>query len=251
LKDRNTMFKFATLTAAIGMIFYMSAGWAQNIDAGEAVFKKCKGCHQIGPDAVNKVGPALTDIVGRAAGVSEGFKYSASMVEAGKKGLVWTDEQIAAYLEDPTQYLRTYLDDKTARSAMSFKLGKPEDRVDAVAFLKSAGGKGTAAAVPEGPTEARSIEEIVKDQVFETAFLDDPANIAAGKEIWFTQCTHCHGYKAYPGKAPKLKPAKYKPTFVFKRVYAGFKKMPAWNEVYSIDEVRQVVAYVKSQGFAP
>lgn len=81
--------------------------------------------------------------------------------------------------------------------------------------------------------------------------MNDPANFAAGKELWFGQCTHCHGFKAYPGKAPKLKPAKYKPEFVFKRIYKGFKKMPAWNEVYTIDEIRQIVVYVKGQGFAP
>jgi mono/diheme cytochrome c family protein len=95
------------------------------------------------------------------------------------------------------------------------------------------------------------VEEVIADQVFTAEFLEDPANFEAGKEIWFAQCTHCHGYKAYPGKAPKLKPRKYKPTFVFKRVYKGFKKMPAWSDVFTIDEIRQVVAYVKGQGFAP
>jgi cytochrome c len=249
------MLKRVSLTAVLGLILSVGAGWAQDVEAGEKVFKKCKACHQIGPDAQNKVGPELNNLIGRNAGASEGFEYGASMLQAGEKGLVWSDETVAAYLEDPTKYLRAYLDDSKARSGMSFKLNKEQDRLDVVAFL---GTSGTEAAAQPAQTEAvdavaetRTIDEIVDDQVFDAAYLDDPANIAAGKEIWFAQCTHCHGYKAYPGKAPKLKPAKYKPPFVFKRVYKGFKKMPAWNEVYSVEEVRQIVAYVKSQGFAP
>lgn len=86
---------------------------------------------------------------------------------------------------------------------------------------------------------------------FTEAFLNDPKIFEQGKELWFEQCTHCHGYKAYPGKAPKLKPKRYKPAFVYKRVSKGFKKMPAWEDVYEKDELRAVVAYVKSKKFSP
>ena len=65
------------------------------------------------------------------------------------------------------------------------------------------------------------------------------------------QCRHCHGRSAYPGKAPKLKPRKYTPEFVFDRVTNGFRKMPAWKEVYSADERRAIVAYVLSREFSP
>ncbi len=86
---------------------------------------------------------------------------------------------------------------------------------------------------------------------FTDAYLADPANFAKGKEIWFEQCTHCHGYKAYPGKAPKLKPRRYKPAFVYKRITKGFKKMPAWDEVYDEEERMAIVAYVMSKKFSP
>ncbi len=245
------MLKLVSMIAAIGLFLSGGAGWAQDPAVGEAVFKKCKACHQIGPDAENKLGPVLNDLIGRPAGSAEGFKYGPSILSAGEKGLVWTTEDLANYLEDPTKYMRAYLGDEKARSAMTFKLRKEQDRLDVIAYLGTAVTAEAALAAPETPDETRTIEEIVADQVFTAEFLEDPVNFAAGKEIWFAQCTHCHGYKAYPGKAPKLKPAKYKPEFVFKRVYKGFKKMPAWNEVYSIDEVRQVVAYIKGQGFAP
>jgi mono/diheme cytochrome c family protein len=83
------------------------------------------------------------------------------------------------------------------------------------------------------------------------AFLSDPANIATGEALWAQQCRHCHGRSAYPGKAPKLKPRKYTPQFVFDRVTNGFRKMPAWKEVYSEDERRAIVAYVLSREFSP
>ena len=86
---------------------------------------------------------------------------------------------------------------------------------------------------------------------FTEEYLNDPEVFEAGKELWFEQCTHCHGYKAYPGKAPKLKPAKYTPEFVYKRVTKGFKKMPGWEDVYEDEELRAVVAYVKHRKFSP
>ena len=245
------MLKIVSLTAAIGLFLSASAGWAQDAEAGKAVFKKCKACHQVGPDAQNKAGPILNDIVGRQAGSLEGFKFRKSIVAAGEKGLIWTEAEIAAYLEDPKNYLRDYLDDPKAKSGMAFKLKKEQDRLDVAAYLGSIGSTDAAAAESETPVETRSVEEVIADQEFTAAFLEDPVNVEAGKEIWFAQCTHCHGFKAYPGKAPKLKPRKYKPTFVFKRTYKGFKKMPSWKDEFTIDEIRQVVAYVKSQGFAP
>lgn len=245
------MLKLVPLITAIGLFITAGAGTAQDAEAGKAVFKKCAACHQVGPDAANKTGPALNDLIGRKAGTVDGFKYRPSIVAAGEKGLLWTEEELTAYLEGPTKYLKTYLDDSNARSSMSFKLKKEQQRLDVVAFLKSTGSEDTAAAEPEAPVETRSVEEVIADQVFTEEFMADRANFDAGKEIWFAQCTHCHGFKAYPGKAPKLKPGKYKPGFVFKRVYKGFKKMPAWNDVYTIDEIRQVVAYIKGQGFAP
>jgi mono/diheme cytochrome c family protein len=86
---------------------------------------------------------------------------------------------------------------------------------------------------------------------FTEQVLNDPKNIEVGEAIWQEQCTHCHGAKAYPGKAPKLKPAKYKPDFVWHRVYNGFRGMPPWGEVYTREELIGVVAYVKSHQFAP
>ena len=86
---------------------------------------------------------------------------------------------------------------------------------------------------------------------FTEAFLNDPANIGTGKEVWVEQCRHCHGKSAYPGKAPKLKPRRYTPEFVYKRVTFGFRKMPAWEDIYDQNQRMGVTAYILSREFSP
>jgi mono/diheme cytochrome c family protein len=71
---------------------------------------------------------------------------------------------------------------------------------------------------------------------FTEEFLADPERIAAGKEIWDEQCALCHGARAYPGKAPKPN---------------GFRKMPAWKDVYDDEERMDLVAWIKSRKFSP
>ncbi len=81
--------------------------------------------------------------------------------------------------------------------------------------------------------------------------LKDPKLIADGIALWKENCQHCHGSKAYPGKAPKLQPHRYKPDFVWDRIHNGFKDMPAWKELYTPEQVIALVAYVLSDEFWP
>jgi cytochrome c len=116
---------------------------AQNAADGEAVFKKCRACHQVGPTAKNGVGPQQNGVVGRAAGTIEGFAYSDINKAAGAAGLVWTEEAIVEYLADPQAYLVKFLtskgkaDQATGNTKMSFKLPNEQDRKDVVAYLKT------------------------------------------------------------------------------------------------------------------
>ncbi len=86
---------------------------------------------------------------------------------------------------------------------------------------------------------------------FEPGYLSDAANVDAGKTVWQEQCRHCHGNSAYPGKAPKLKPGSYTPDFIYDRVTYGFKAMPPWKAVFSLQQRMAVVAYIKSDSFSP
>lgn len=95
------------------------------------------------------------------------------------------------------------------------------------------------------PTGEHEIPTLSQDM------LVDAAMIEMGKEIWQDQCAHCHGARAYPGKAPKLKPRIYSPEFVYERVTFGFRKMPAWEDVYEDEELKAIVAWVLSKNFRP
>lgn len=129
-----------TAAAFAGPVLAQDAGDAT---AGEKGFKKCKSCHMIvavdGTVIVKggKTGPNLYGIAGRTAGTAEDFKYGSSIVEAGEAGLVWDQEQFLAYMPDPKKFLRTYLDDSSAKSKMSFRLKKGGE--DIYAYLVSVG----------------------------------------------------------------------------------------------------------------
>ena len=86
---------------------------------------------------------------------------------------------------------------------------------------------------------------------FDAAYLGAAANIKAGQAVWASQCRHCHGSSAYPGKAPKLSPGGMDPEFVFDRVTNGFRAMPPWKGVFTLEERKAVVAYIKSDSFSP
>lgn len=96
-----------------------------------------------------------------------------------------------------------------------------------------------------GATQGAEIPEMTE------AMLNDASRIEVGETIWNEQCTHCHGRDAYPGKAPKLKPQRYSPDFVYHRVTFGFRGMPAWEEIYTQDERIDLVAYILSGKFSP
>jgi cytochrome c2 len=116
-------------------ILAMSALWATSASAadaahGETVFKQCKVCHAVGPGAKAGVGPEQNNVVGSKAGSRTGYNYSPAMKEAGEKGLVWTEENIEKYLENPKAVV--------PGTKMIFPgLKKAEDRADVIAYLKT------------------------------------------------------------------------------------------------------------------
>lgn len=75
------------------------------VDLGEKVFRRCKACHQVGPDAQNRIGPQLNGVIGRRVGGLGDFDYSDAMAEAGAGGLVWNDRSLDAFLADPQGYM--------------------------------------------------------------------------------------------------------------------------------------------------
>lgn len=85
---------------------------------GERLWSRCKACHSL-EAGQNRVGPHLSGIFGRKAGAVEGYKYSPAM--AGSD-IIWTDETIKAYLQDPKGYI--------PKNKMAFAGLKKEAHVD-------------------------------------------------------------------------------------------------------------------------
>jgi cytochrome c len=86
------------LIAALAIFGTTGATLAQDVEAGEASFRKCAPCHGIGEDAANKVGPLLNGIDGRKAGSVDGFNYS----DANKSsGITWNEATFKEYIRDP------------------------------------------------------------------------------------------------------------------------------------------------------
>ncbi len=81
--------------------------------------------------------------------------------------------------------------------------------------------------------------------------LSDPSYLAEGRAVWHSQCRHCHGRSAYPGKAPHLKPSTYQPDWVYDRVTNGFRKMPAWRDIFTQRQRESVTVYIMSEEFQP
>ena len=79
---------------------------------------------------MNKVGPTLKGIVGRAAASIADYKYSEAMLAKGAEGLVWTEENLTAYLPNPKAYV--------PKTKMAFAgLKKPDDVANVIAYLKA------------------------------------------------------------------------------------------------------------------
>lgn len=98
--------------------------------AGEKLFRQCKACHQVGEGAKNRSGPLLNGVVGRAVGTIEGFKYSKAMLDAGDNGLVWSEEDLKAFLSDPKAYMKG--------TKMSFRgLKDDADALAVIEYLKT------------------------------------------------------------------------------------------------------------------
>ena len=85
---------------------------------------------------------------------------------------------------------------------------------------------------------------------FPKDLLENPEQVAAGKEVFGKICKFCHGKSAYPGKAPKLNPSRYTPEFVYDRVTNGFRGMPAFKGQFSEKELQAVTVFVMSKQFS-
>ena len=104
-----------------------------DVAAGEAVFAKCKSCHNADNGGANGTGPNLWGVEGRKPGSHAGFAYSSGMTDFSGKQPVWDYEHIYEFIKSPQAYING--------TKMTFVgLKKPEDRINVIAYLKQQGG---------------------------------------------------------------------------------------------------------------
>ena len=110
----------------IDIVALMAMG---DVTAGEKIFKKCAACHSIVKGGKNKIGPALYNIVGRAVGGVDSYKYSKALASYGKE---WTFEELNGFLQKPASYLKG--------TKMSYAgLRKEKDRASVIKYLNKNG----------------------------------------------------------------------------------------------------------------
>lgn len=96
-----------------------------SVEKGERVFKKCTQCHTLVQGGANGTGPNLWNTVDEDVADNGAFPYSGVMSDLDGN---WTPEQLYAYLEAPTRWLRG--------TKMSFAgLKKETDRAAVIKYL--------------------------------------------------------------------------------------------------------------------
>jgi cytochrome c len=149
IKGRLPM-KNLTLAAAMALIAApaLAQGTASGDPAAgaEQFNRQCVACHVVVNDAGEtlagrnaQTGPNLYGVAGRTPGTYPDFEYSQSMVEYGATGVVWEEENFVAYVQDPTAFLRTALDNRRARGKMAFQVRNEQQARDIYAYLVSLG----------------------------------------------------------------------------------------------------------------
>ena len=115
--------------AAAMLVIFTPPSQAGDAEKGAKVYRKCVSCHMIGDGAKNRVGPQLNGIIGREIGAVADYKYSKAMVQYAATAKIWSEENLAAYLESPRKLV------KGGRMAFA-GLRKEKDRADVIAYLK-------------------------------------------------------------------------------------------------------------------
>lgn len=145
-------------------------------ERGARLFQPCSACHQIGPDAENRIGPHLNDVFGRPAGALD-FRYSAALDRAAEGGLVWTLDSLDAFIETPDAVVRG--------TRMSYRgMADPQNRRDLLAFLRE--NAPSPQDIPESEPTA-----IAREVALPPGTLDIVGDVAYG-EYLASECVTCH-----------------------------------------------------------
>lgn len=137
-------FAFAAVAAVIAAPVLAQDATGDAAKGEQAFARQCVACHVVVNDAGEtlagrnaRTGPNLYGVAGRTIGTVDGFAYGDAIVALGARGDTWTEEAFMGYVQDPTGWLRTALDDAGARGKMGFKVRSEDDARDLYAYLAS------------------------------------------------------------------------------------------------------------------
>ncbi|MGS4944685.1 c-type cytochrome [Meridianimarinicoccus sp. RP-17] len=187
-----------TLCAAFLIVVASGPALAQSADDGLAggdadrgaeLFQECSGCHEVGPDARNRIGPHLNRVFDRRAGSIDGFAYSKGMDRMGADGLTWGYETLDAYIANPRALV--------SRTRMSYRgMEDPADRRDLMAFLRAY--SAAPSDIPESPPTASDAGHDLDPAIL--ALEGDPAY----GEYLSGECITCHSAQGADSGIPSI-----------------------------------------------
>lgn len=104
--------------------------WFSGVGAnpdGKTLFERaCAACHAVSTQEPKKSGPLLGGLLGRPAGVVEGYVYSAALRNAR---LVWDAQTLDRWLENPSALV--------PGNNMGFAMRSPERRALVIQYLST------------------------------------------------------------------------------------------------------------------
>jgi cytochrome c len=123
---------FMTIAAGLllgtpATLYAQNAASAGNAQTGEAVFKRaCATCHSIDPAKPKLTGPTLKGIVGKKAATGDFKRYSPGLRQSA---ITWDTATLERYLANPRDVVKG--------GTMLFRLPRPQDRADVIAYLQN------------------------------------------------------------------------------------------------------------------
>lgn len=143
---RNLTLAAALLSAPMAFADSHGMELTGDAEAGENLFNRnCVACHVVRDENDDvlagrngRTGPNLYRVAGRASGSIEGFRYSSLAEAAHDAGLIWTEDNFAAYVPNATDFLSEFTGER-GRSTMTPQRVSEDEARDIYAFIASFG----------------------------------------------------------------------------------------------------------------